>query len=285
MLIMKTEKKTMFLTVKLIGFLGLAILVTGFLIAARPAGQEAGVEMCADCHDDIAKAFMNKPHSATKSCLGCHGDADKHLEEGGGLTIFAFKSTDIPNTKNKKCLVCHSKSNSAFMASPHGKSAMDCTSCHVMHSEETKPSLLKAGATKGCIMCHEDVFSKFHLNERHRLQEGILGCTTCHDPHAPALRERLGGFKHQACLKCHTDKGGPFLYEHLSSRIEGCSTCHEVHGSPNRHMLKQHSISDLCFSCHTTGPSWHAYFSSSSTNCTTCHPTIHGSNLSRLFLK
>lgn len=112
-----------------------------------------------------------------------------------------------------------------------------------------------------------------------------MECVTCHNPHEPQSRERLGGFKDLSCLKCHADKGGPYLYEHAASRLEGCTVCHEVHGSPNRHLLKQHNIADLCYSCHTTSPAWHSRFTSTTTNCTSCHATIHGSNLSRLFLK
>jgi DmsE family decaheme c-type cytochrome len=144
---------------------------------------------------------------------------------------------------------------------------------------------LKASATKTCFSCHEDIFAKFNLNERHRLQEGILGCTSCHNPHEPATKERLGGFKQEACLKCHTDKGGPYLYEHGSSRVEGCTICHDSHGSPNRHMLTYQSIADLCFSCHIATPQWHSRFGEKTSNCTSCHSTIHGSNLSKIFLK
>jgi len=281
------KKKLKLPSGKTIGSICLAILVTGFLSAAKPSNQAIDMETCADCHEDLVKAFVLKPHSAIdlNSCTACHGDAEKHLEEGGGPTIFAFKSTDVPNEKSKKCLSCHTRSNSRFFASSHGKSSMDCTTCHVEHSEQTKPSLLKTSSTKSCSMCHEDVFSLFQLNERHRLQEGILSCTTCHNPHEPAIRERLGGFKHESCLKCHMDKGGPYLYEHGSLRIEGCTVCHEVHGTPNRHMLTHQSTSDLCFSCHAGAPAWHSRFDSHTTNCTVCHSTIHGSNLSKIFLK
>lgn len=269
-----------------VGLLSMAFLIVGILLGGKPAMTAGEFETCADCHEDVVKAFISKPHAAVISdCTACHGSAEKHLEEGGGATIFAFKTTDLPGRKVKMCLACHTKTTPRFMVSPHGKAAMDCTTCHSVHSEKAKPSLLKTSALKSCLSCHEDIFSLFELNERHRLQEGIMGCTTCHDPHEPAARERLGGFKHEACLRCHTDKGGPFLYEHLSSRIEGCTSCHEVHGSPNRHMLTHQSISDLCFSCHATAPSWHSRFDSYSTNCTTCHSTIHGSNLSKFFLK
>jgi len=279
---MKIKNKMKLPSVQLIGFIVLALAVTGFLAGAKPATQESDIETCADCHDELAQTFMSKPHSAIQenTCTSCHGDAEVHLEEGGGANIFAFKADDMTNEKTEKCLDCHTKSNSRFMASPHGKSSLDCTTCHTVHGGDIKPS-----PTKSCYTCHEDVFSQFQLNERHRLQEGIMSCSDCHNPHEPATRERLGGFKHQSCLKCHTDKGGPFLHEHEASRIEGCSTCHEVHGTPNRHMLTHQSTSDLCFSCHTFAPDWHSRFGSTTTNCTVCHATIHGSNLSKIFLK
>jgi len=279
--------KVKFSSSHLIGFIFLAFLLAGFVTAAKPAAQTPDMETCADCHEDLAKAHTSNPHALVdpNSCTSCHGDAETHLEEGGGANIFAYKSTDIPNKKSKMCLSCHSRSSARFLASPHGKASLDCTTCHVIHTEMARPALLRTSSLKSCYVCHEDVFSQFQLNERHRLQEGIMNCTTCHNPHVPSPRERLGGFKHEACLTCHMDKGGPYLYEHGASRIEGCPSCHEVHGSPNRHMLTHQSISDLCFSCHAAAPSFHSRFTSQSTNCTVCHATIHGSNLDRLFLK
>jgi DmsE family decaheme c-type cytochrome len=281
----KTRKKTKLPFVEIIGLIALAIFISGFSSSAKSATQAPDVETCLDCHEDLAKTFWSNPHSELSSCTACHGDAQRHLEEGGGPTIFAFKSEDIPREKSEKCLTCHLKTNPRFFASPHGKGSLDCTTCHVMHSEKTRPHLLESSSTRSCYSCHQDIFSLFQLNERHRLQEGIMGCTTCHNPHEPATRERLAGFKHESCLKCHTDKGGPFLYEHGASRIEGCEACHEVHGTPNRHMLTHQSTSDLCFSCHAEAPSFHSRFDSRTTNCTVCHSTIHGSNLSQIFLK
>jgi DmsE family decaheme c-type cytochrome len=272
-------------SVRTIGFVGLAILTIGFLTAANSAPQSAEKDTCLECHEDAGKTFPANPHAVTNSCTGCHDNEAEHLEEGGGQNIFAFKAENNANAKSQKCLSCHTKSNSRYFASSHGKASMDCMECHIIHTEAPKPALLKTSSTKSCYMCHEDVFSKFQLNERHRLQEGIMSCTTCHNPHEPSARTRLAGFKHQSCLKCHTDKGGPYLYEHDASRIEGCTACHDVHGSPNRHMLTMQSTSDLCFSCHTTAVSWHARFNSESTNCVVCHSTIHGSNLSKIFLK
>jgi DmsE family decaheme c-type cytochrome len=280
------KKACLFYAFPAAGIVVLAVLLyLPSLDAKTPAMQEeAGVEVCAECHVDIARVSLTQPH-AGNSCVACHGDAGMHLEEGGGPNIFSYGEEDLATDKSSRCLTCHADTTGRYFASPHGKSAMDCTSCHVIHTEMASPSLLRTGSLKNCATCHQDVFAQFQLNERHRLQEGILSCTTCHDPHQPSSLERLGGFKHESCLVCHTDKGGPFLHEHGASRIEGCTACHEVHGSPNRHMLTHQSSSDLCFSCHVLAPDWHSRFDSRTTNCTVCHATIHGSNLSRLFLK
>jgi DmsE family decaheme c-type cytochrome len=283
---MKTTAKKMKLPqVILLGIIGAVVISTSYLLGATPATQEeTGVNVCAECHDDIAHNIQTQPH-AGNNCVACHGDPEAHLGEGGGPNIFAFGVEELANDKSAKCLTCHSKTTGRYFASPHGKSAMDCTTCHSIHADMAKPALLKTSALKNCSTCHQDVFAQFQLNERHRLQEGILGCASCHNPHEPSSMLRLGGFKQESCLKCHTDKGGPFLHEHGASRIEGCTACHEVHGSPNKHMLTHQSVSDLCFSCHTMAPSFHARFDSYSTNCTVCHATIHGSNLSKIFLK
>ena len=280
------KKSSVLYGLALAGAVLLAVFLSRPVLNAETTNlrQEAGAETCAECHDQLAAAFQSQPHMA-HGCVACHDDPAAHLDEGGGPNIFAFGAEAMPNEKSQKCLSCHSRTTARYFASPHGKSAMDCTSCHVIHADQPNPSMLATSPQKNCASCHQDVFSQFQLNERHRLQEGILSCSSCHDPHQPSTMTRLGGFKHESCLACHTDKGGPFLHEHGASRIEGCTACHEVHGSPNRHMLTHQSVSDLCFSCHGMAPSYHARFDSYSTNSTVCHPTIHGSNLSKIFLK
>lgn len=265
---------------KAAGFIFLSFFTTTFLAAAKPVIQEPEAETCVLCHEELVNALKANPHSTAQTCSGCHGDIKTHIEEGGGLNIFAFKADDQAATKTQMCLGCHSKSQSGFIASEHGMASMDCTTCHSIHVGP-----VMASRTDSCLTCHEDVYALFQLNERHRLQEGILDCTTCHNPHRPGTTARLGGFRDRSCLQCHTDKSGPYLFEHAPSQVEGCTVCHEVHGSPNRRMLAMQSISDLCFSCHTQAVSWHSRFDSNGTNCTVCHSTIHGSNLSKIFLK
>ena len=53
------------------------------------------------------------------------------------------------------------------------------------------------------------------------------------------------------CYKCHADKQGPFVYEHVPVKTEGCSSCHTPHGSTNPRLLKVSLVNMLCLQCHT----------------------------------
>ncbi len=251
--------------------------------SALPSSDGQSTQDCQVCHEEIAKTFALNPHRR-ENCTSCHKPAEKHLENPEKGNILGFSPAESTNQKVGPCLSCHHASLSQYAMSQHNRSNLDCTTCHSVH-HASHSSLLATAKNTVCSSCHQDIESEFNLNERHRLREGILECTSCHNPHEPAFRERLGGFKQETCLKCHMDKGGPFLFEHGASRVEGCTSCHVAHGSPNRHLLNQASIADLCFSCHTLAPAWHSRFTSLSTNCTTCHVSIHGSNLSRIFIK
>ncbi len=285
----------------------------------RTAADSAALDLfetCAGCHEDEASSFQRGPHSvldrdglaafhgAVSGCTACHGDPTAHLDSGGEAgNIFAFGEGELANVKSAQCLTCHGDSHPGYFASRHAAAGLDCSSCHSMHSNDgVSRSLLKptadgtgfpalgahsgalGGASASCAECHTDVLAEFEFNERHRLQEGILDCSSCHDPHASSARWRLAGFKQQQCVDCHADKSGPFVFEHGAQKVEGCVACHQPHGSPNRHMLTFQSTAELCYSCHAGVPGFHTRFTADS-GCTNCHSTIHGSNFDAAFLK
>jgi DmsE family decaheme c-type cytochrome len=152
------------------------------------------------------------------------------------------------------------------------------------------------------------VKAQFSMPFKHRVNEGVVQCTDCHNPHgAFAPTWRMASRPHmvdqkegneEACLKCHADKRGPFVYEHASVRIDGCETCHMPHGSTNAKMLRRPAIFTVCLECHngvgTFGISNNGVIHLSAThnmadpryqNCTTCHVRIHGSNADALFMR
>jgi DmsE family decaheme c-type cytochrome len=298
---------------------GLLVLLAGLALALASAPAATAQEeeepldssICAGCHDDQVAAFASNPHALLNdpawakhgieggSCVSCHEGAAAHVEEGGGEgTIFAFGEETPATERIQACQECHADTHPRFLTSEHAQAGVACTTCHQVHQPgHSAVSLLRSGpmtaadpaeklgaAARLCAQCHGDVVAQFQWNERHRLQEGILDCTSCHNPHERATRARLGGFKQEACFECHTDKGGPFVFEHGSSKAEGCVACHDPHGSPNRHLLKNQRVAELCTSCHATVPGFHSRFTLN-TVCTNCHSSIHGSNFDPFFLK
>lgn len=259
-----------------------------FLVPAMSESEKeaAADERCSACHADTVKAFARNPHAATEGgCTSCHVTAEEHLKNPSKETMFAFEDTELAQKKTEVCQTCHGATHPKYATSPHAQAGLDCSSCHDTHSGDRTNSLLPGGsATDTCQECHTDIFSQFGLNERHKLKEGILGCESCHNPHESLNTTKLGGFKDETCFECHADKQGPFVFEHGSVQIEGCTACHEPHGSVNRHMLTFQRSANLCFSCHVAVPSFHSRFTVDS-NCSNCHATIHGSNLSPYFLE
>jgi DmsE family decaheme c-type cytochrome len=118
--------------------------------------------------------------------------------------------------------------------------------------------------------------------------EGKLECSSCHNPHgATNVRLlRVGNWINETCVSCHTEKRGPFLFEHAAGR-ESCVTCHDPHGSTNDRMLVARPPM-LCQRCHigTKHPS--TIYDNPDVvaksnriigrGCVNCHQQIHGSN-------
>lgn len=289
------------------------------LLCASPASaQDWTAEDCAACHAEVVETFDRGPHSALDeqrerlpegvgfACSTCHqGDIDEHIESGGEIKLLSFGDDTLASAKRDVCMTCHGTDHPRFDMTSHARAGLDCSSCHSIHETgHTSWALLKSGPaprdvrerldeiSATCAECHSDVLTQFEFNERHRLKEGILTCASCHDPHQPATRANLGGFKQEACVDCHTDKGGPFVFEHPASRVEGCVSCHTPHGSPNRHLLTFQNVAEMCFSCHAEVPAFHFGFNPNAptrfgldTQCTNCHSSIHGSNFDPAFLK
>jgi DmsE family decaheme c-type cytochrome len=125
----------------------------------------------------------------------------------------------------------------------------------------------------------------------HKVNEGLVKCTDCHDVHGTFEKSNLRSRNDSnlICTKCHTEKRGPFVYEHTPVKGEGCMGCHTPHGSQNARMLNMPNINVLCNQCHSpvAAGTVHGMNAGSSelTPCTDCHTLIHGSNMNAAFLR
>ena len=112
-------------------------------------------------------------------------------------------------------------------------------------------SLLKESEPNLCFSCHGNIQAQFALPIHHRVPEGLMKCTDCHNPHGSINRASLNAPYWETCVKCHVEKRGPCVYEHAAVRVEGCIVCHNPHGSTNHFMLVRREGRQLCLQCHS----------------------------------
>jgi DmsE family decaheme c-type cytochrome len=289
------------------------VLFLPFLLQGQTAPPSAnrfvGNEACKTCHPDVWLNFYKNPH-VQQGCEGCHGPGGEHVDaHGGKATIKAF-SILSPARTLETCLSCHAKEvpRANIRRSPHTEADVACTSCHSIHKPATPRSLLAKTQTELCYSCHPSERAKFEMPSKHRVNEGVVQCSDCHNPHgSSASTSRMGSSSaalrpafdnEEPCLKCHVDKRGPFVFEHPSVRVEGCEACHVPHGSTNAKLLTRPVVFTLCLECHngagTFGrenlgvfqtPASHNLLDPKYQHCTLCHVRIHGSNADPTFLR
>jgi DmsE family decaheme c-type cytochrome len=310
---MRTRERIQFTACLL---LGAALLVGNVARAGNekegrgnaPAVESAsylGSDTCKTCHEQIYKKFEATPHWKTtlkrhegeaEGCEACHGPGRAHLESGGDKTkIFTFAGAPAEET-SKRCLSCHEygEEHSNFERSEHNVNSVGCVACHSAHHAREPQSLLVQRQPELCFSCHTETKQDFARPFRHRVEQGLVQCTDCHNQHGGFLGKQLRSTaaQDQVCFKCHADKAGPFTFEHAPVKTEGCQACHSPHGSTNPRLLKRAQINLLCMECHTLAqdsgtpavPSFHNQ-SQKYSACTLCRPTIHGSNFDAFFLK
>jgi DmsE family decaheme c-type cytochrome len=270
------------------------------------ATKYAGAEACQACHAEVYEKFEVTPHWKTmletrrgpewQGCEACHGPGADHIESGGDKTkIFNFKGV-ATKTISERCLQCHlyGEEHSNFARSAHNVNDVSCVDCHSVHAAKEKQFLLVKSQPELCYTCHLEVKPQFDRPFRHRVNQGLVDCTDCHNQHGGFVTRQLRSTAAQdaVCFTCHTDKAGPFVFEHAPVKTEGCMACHVPHGSSNPRLLRRSQINLLCLECHTltvdsSVPGIPAFHNQSQKYqaCTICHVTIHGSNISSVFFK
>jgi DmsE family decaheme c-type cytochrome len=215
--------------------------------SATTPSEYVGAIVCKTCHEDIYDNWEKSPHWKTtldtkggpshQGCEGCHGPGSAHVAGGGDKTkIFVF-SEHSSKEINAQCLTCHAGGTQHMNAinSVHAKNDVSCTSCHSPHHAETKEFLLVKAQPALCYSCHLDKKAQFAMPFHHRVDEGLIQCSDCHNVHGTVgpKQVRASSTQDAICFTCHIDKQGPFVYEHSTVKVDGCQSCHVPHGGPN----------------------------------------------------
>lgn len=270
--------------------------------------EYADPKLCIACHTEFhpqmarsGHADLMKDGADLHACGACHGAGSLHVQSGGDPLKIVNPLRQTPAQVNATCNACHVKGRATekWTCAEHSREGLSCIDCHDANAakgrtlrvrptdeESRRPAAERAPPVtefKLCGQCHLDVQAKFRIPNRHRVAEGRMECSDCHDPHGNTDKIRDREVSVRACAACHADKTGPFMYDHGIKRTEGCVACHDPHGSSNRRMLTYARIKPMCLQCHPETP--HDLRSRTYDNCITCHTEIHGSNLNRKFLK
>jgi DmsE family decaheme c-type cytochrome len=262
------------------------------------AAKYAGSDVCLSCHEETyKKQFESTPHFQTAKnghgCESCHGPGADHVAGGGDKSkIVSFANLSRAES-SRRCLECHGESAAQHYSgsSAHLGNNVGCTDCHSPHHAEQANHLLVRKQPELCYTCHAGQRAEFARPYRHRVNAGLVECADCHNVHGTGtvrqVRDLASG--DAACFKCHSDKQGPYVYEHLPVKTDGCSSCHTPHGSTNPRMLRVSNVNLLCLQCHSypaPGPIGPAHNQSQKYQaCTMCHSAIHGSNSNLAFMK
>ena len=263
----------------------------------QPAGY-VGQDACVTCHEGYdttinatKHGFAKNPRTplAAQGCETCHGPGEAHSQDPEKVKPLLFEKLSAKAVSDT-CTTCHNRGQHALWAgSQHEARNVSCVTCHSVHQPKSDRSQLKAvNQQQTCLSCHRDKVAKLDRSGHMPVREGKMECASCHNPHGTTNVRLLkaGNTINEACATCHTEKRGPFLFEHGGISGDSCATCHDPHGSNNDRMLVA-KLPFLCQRCHnfTRHPSTiydnkvaksnnHFY----SRSCVTCHSAIHGSN-------
>ncbi|HLG14453.1 MAG TPA: DmsE family decaheme c-type cytochrome [Blastocatellia bacterium] len=291
------------------------------------AEDYVGAETCKGCHEDQFNGFSKTTHFKLtqmagrapdkQGCESCHGPGKAHVEGGDKTKIRTFQGESAKSI-SEACLRCHAgkEEHNQYRRGEHWRNDVGCTDCHAPHhapsglqkmesatlkaiaanlTPQSEVKMLRNNQPALCLQCHAEIKGQFTQPFHHRVLEGTMKCSDCHNPHGgfEQKQTRLAIGADAPCLKCHTDKQGPFVYEHAPLKVEGCAACHSPHGSSNPKMLKRSQVSQLCLECHSSigqfgapnTPSFHNLATGRFQDCVICHSKIHGSQTHPFFFR
>jgi DmsE family decaheme c-type cytochrome len=264
--------------------------------------EYVGSDTCAACHGDVSEHLAGTPHGKSGfaklsdlGCETCHGPGSAHAEDPDNPALHPRVDKLPVRQQSQVCTTCHKGGSQFFWKGSHHETrGLSCVTCHSVHSPKTQRAQLKtATEMEQCFSCHKDTRAETWKTSHHPIREGKVSCSDCHNPHGSATPKMIRAASvNDQCYTCHTEKRGPFLWEHPPVR-ENCLNCHTPHGS-NHLKLQKTSVPYICQQCHANtrhpGTLYDGFRVPTLEDpargsnrlfnraCLDCHAAVHGSN-------
>jgi DmsE family decaheme c-type cytochrome len=226
--------------------LALVLWNTAMAREEAPAAEGyIGMDACAACHEDQATDFSGNVHANVPSSWGITG-----------------------------CEACHGPGQE------HAEGGGDVSKIRRFGQIKDKT------ASEACLKCHEKGDHALFMGGSHD-SRGV-GCARCHSVHTPKRETALLKEKTEfdLCTSCHLKKKAALMRSSHMPMREGsmtCSVCHNMHGGIGPSNLRQASVNENCYSCHTEKRApmlWeHPPVKESCLNCHDPHGSLHSSLL------
>jgi DmsE family decaheme c-type cytochrome len=219
-----------------------------FLWVATSAGAQstAPTPICANCHTEQHASTAPTAHGAKNDasgsmCMACHGDASAHVADPMKVKPVNRLGKNVPPAeKAAVCMTCHAGNRhlSFWEAGKHARNDVACSDCHSIHGRSKEPRIAPFTTTS-------------------RDNESDM-CGTCHQQ-----------------IRAATLK--PSHHPIVEGKVK-CSDCHNPHGALTHAMVKQETVNQQCYSCHSEkrGPYVFSH-PPVDENCVSCH-NPHGSS-------
>jgi len=233
-----------------------------------------GVELCGDCHDDIADSVRESEYvhdPAEESCVECHNPHSGPYPKM------------LPAEKRQVCNECHDdivdEAETAAVDHAPVLGGEECVGCHSPHASDNPANLLKPQRDL-CLGCHDKpvesgdstlIDMKSWLQRHPEWHKPIRddNCTGCHQPHGSSnfrlLKDSFpssfyASFDLDAyglCFSCHEsaaftipttrtltgfrdgNRSLHFLHVNKKTRGRTCRACHELHASSNPLLIRE----------------------------------------------